>query len=103
MDFNVFLFFIALSVILFIVSLLTYTAWLQLSFGWIAGGILIVVGYLFANGETLTTTTVIATTANNTVQSVDTIMSLGVSSENMFIIMALLGIVMIFSSSGDWI
>lgn len=98
MDYNIFIFFIALSIVLFIISRLTQTAWVGLSLGWIAGGLLIIIGYLIAKGETITSTSVLDSDL-----SVTTILSLGITSENMFIILALLGVVMIFSSSGDWI
>lgn len=98
MDYNIFIFFVALSIVLYIISRLTKTAWVGLSLGWIAGGILIVIGYLIAKGETITSTSVLDTDL-----SVTTVLNLGISSENMFIILALLGVVMIFSSSGDWV
>lgn len=98
MDYNIFIFFVTLSIILFIISRATKTSWVGLSLGWIAGGLLIVIGYMIADGETITSTAILDSDL-----SVTTVLDLGISAENMFIILALLGIVMIFSSSGEWV
>jgi len=98
MDYNMFVFWIALSVGLYVVSRVMASTWVSLSLGWIAGGVLIVVGYTVAKGEAITSTVVFD--AGNIVT---TALDIGLSSENTFIIMALLGVVMIFSSSGDWV
>ena len=98
MDYNFFIFLIALSISLYLLSRLIRSSWVALSLGWIAGGILIILGYLIAEGEAINSVIVF---------DVDSVVrvpvELGISSENTFIIFLLLGLVMIFSSSGDWI
>lgn len=98
MDNTLLIFLVALSIVLYIISRLTHTPWVGLGLGWIAGGLLIVIGFTIWDGEPITSTFV--TAAGDTVT---TALSLGISNENFLITMGLIGIVMIYSSSGDWI
>ena len=96
MDLSILQLFIAFSIVLFIISRIV-DGWKRLGLGWIAGGLMIIIGYGFANGETITKSIEVGT--NLTKVTLD----MGVSTENTFILFVLLGLVMIFSSSGDWI
>jgi len=74
------------------------SSWISLSLGWLAGGLSMITAYYIAQGNNITNTVVFGVG-----DSVTTVMDLGISNENIFIILALFGLVEIFSSSGDWI
>lgn len=90
-------FLIGFALLLYIITRFL-SGWIRLALGWIAGGIFIVLGYEFFRGMTITSTTILDVDV-----AVITVLDYGLSSENMFIVLALVGVVMIFSSSGDWI
>lgn len=96
-DLSIFEALIGFAIILYVIARLL-SGWKRLAFGWIAGGIFLVLGYSIVKGMEITSTTVLDADL-----SVTTILDIGLSSENMFIVLALVGIVMVFSSSGDWI
>lgn len=98
MDVSILMFFTVLSVVLYIISRLTHTPWVALGLGWIAGGLLIIIGFTIWDGENITKTFV----TDAGVEVVSTL-SLGISNENFLLITGLIGLVMIYSSSGDWI
>jgi len=97
MDINILYFLIGLAIILFIITRFL-GGWIRLGLGWISGAIFILIGFHVWSGEQITTMSVFP---DSTYLAVP--LSLGISNENFLIIFALIGLVVIYCSSGDWI
>ena len=89
MDFNVLIFLTALSIVLFYLAMMI-GGWVRLGLGWLAGGLIIIVGLTIGDGSGVTINTLLST---DTISQ--TALELGISDENFMIIYALAGFVMI--------
>jgi len=89
MDFNVLIFLTALSIVLFYLAMMI-GGWVRLGMGWLAGGLMIIIGLTIGDGSGVTINTLLST---DTISQ--TALDLGISDENFMIIYALVGFVMI--------
>lgn len=89
MDINILFFLSAISVVIFLTGIVI-GAWVRLALGWIAGGLLIIIGMDIGAGGTITSTVVIDST-----DIVTTALDIGISSENFMIIFILSGLTML--------
>lgn len=89
MDLSILVFLTAVSAALFVLAIVTGT-WIRLALGWIAGGLLIIIGYTVGDGEEITTNVLLSTDAVSSVA-----LDLGISNENFMIIYILTGSVMV--------
>lgn len=97
MDIYILVFLFAISFVLFILSRLL-DGWKRVGFGWIAGGLIIITGMnIWQSGEV----TIMESFQDKTYLMIP--LNIGISIENFMLVSILVGLVMIFSSSGDWI
>jgi len=89
MDISILGFLVATSFVLFLIGFFI-GAWVRLALGWIAGGLLIIIGMAIGSGSTVSSTVVFDSS-----DIVTTSLDMGISAENFMIIFILAGLVMI--------